>query len=121
MYEYLDTTYGGDRGGPYSLHSFSFRLFVRGGYLSANTFVAALLPFLGDFMSLTGALSTFPLSFVLANHMYLKAKANKLTILQKSWHWLNVIGFSCLAAAAAVAAIRLIMVDSRTYHLFADL
>ncbi|XP_031487569.1 probable proline transporter 2 isoform X1 [Nymphaea colorata] len=121
MYEYLDTTYGGDNGGPYSLHSISFRIFVRGGYLAVNTFVAAMLPFLGDFMSLTGAFSTFPLTFVLANHMYLKVKANKLTILQKSWHWLNVVGFSCLSAAAAVAAIRLIMVDSRTYHLFADL
>lgn len=86
-----------------------------------NTFVAALLPFLGDFMSLTGALSTFPLTFVLANHMYLKAKKNKLSAIQKSWHWLNVVGFSCLSVAAAIAAIRLIVVDSRTYHLFADL
>lgn len=87
----------------------------------ANTFVAALLPFLGDFMSLTGALSTLPLTFVLANHMYLKAKKDKLSELQKAWHWLNVVGFSCFAVAAAVAAVRLIVIDSRTYHLFADL
>ncbi|KAF9596760.1 hypothetical protein IFM89_013307 [Coptis chinensis] len=39
----------------------------------------------------------------------------------KSWHWLNVFVFACMSFAAAVAALRLIAVDSKTYHLFADL
>ncbi|KAJ6830823.1 putative proline transporter 2 isoform X1 [Iris pallida] len=121
MYEYLDTKFGKGQGNAFSFDNLSFRVLVRGGYLTVNTFVAAVLPFLGDFMSLTGALSTFPLTFVLANHMYLMAKKNKLSALRKSWHWLNVVGFSCLAVAAAIAALRLIIVDSRTYHLFADL
>ncbi|OAY79445.1 probable proline transporter 2 isoform X1 [Ananas comosus] len=121
MYEYLDTKYGSGHGSAFALHNVLFRVLVRGGYLAINTLVAALLPFLGDFMSLTGALSTFPLTFVLANHMYLRVKRNKLSAFQKAWHWLNVVGFSCLSVAAAVAALRLIMVDSKTYHLFADL
>ncbi|CAL9765119.1 probable proline transporter 2 isoform X1 [Musa acuminata AAA Group] len=121
MYEYLDTNYGRGQGSPFSFYNVSFRVVVRGGYLTINTLVAALLPFLGDFMSLTGALSTFPLTFVLANHMYLKVKKNKLSVPQKAWHWLNVVGFSCLSMAAAIAALRLIVVDSNTYHLFADL
>uniref|UniRef100_A0A1D1YF99 Amino acid permease 2 n=1 Tax=Anthurium amnicola TaxID=1678845 RepID=A0A1D1YF99_9ARAE len=121
MYEYLDTKHGRGKGNAFSFHNLSFTVLVRGGYLSINTLVAALLPFLGDFMSLTGALSTFPLTFVLANHMYLMVKNNKLTMPQKAWHWLNVVGFSCLAVAAAVAALRLIVVDSKTYHVFADL
>ncbi|KAE9465243.1 hypothetical protein C3L33_02847, partial [Rhododendron williamsianum] len=75
MYEYLDTRYG-IKGSPLAFQNLSFRIMVRGGYLAINTFVAALLPFLGDFMSLTGAVSTFPLTFVLANHMYLVAKEN---------------------------------------------
>lgn len=83
--------------------------------------VSALLPFLGDFMSLTGALSTFPLTFVLANHMYLVAKRNKLTSLQKLWHWLNVVFFGLMSVAATVSALRLIAVDSKTFHVFADL
>ncbi|KAH7855732.1 hypothetical protein Vadar_028221 [Vaccinium darrowii] len=120
MYEYLDTRYG-IKGSPLAFQNLSFRVMVRGGYLAINTFVAALLPFLGDFMSLTGAVSTFPLTFVLANHMYLVAKENKLTSLQKSWHWLNVCFFGCMSLAAAVAALRLIAVDSKTYHLFADI
>ncbi|KAE8776437.1 proline transporter [Hordeum vulgare] len=70
MYEYLDTRFGSKVGGPFAMHNVIFRVGVRGGYLAVNTLMAAMLPFLGDFMSLTGALSTFPLTFVLANHMY---------------------------------------------------
>ncbi|KAJ6325155.1 hypothetical protein OIU76_012272 [Salix suchowensis] len=120
MYEYLDTRFG-ITGSPFSIRNLSFRVGVRGGYLTINTLVAALLPFLGDFMSLTGAISTFPLTFILANHMYLKAKKNKLTSLQKLWHWLNVYFFGLMSIAAAVSALRLIAVDSKTYHVFADL
>ncbi|KAL0341326.1 UNVERIFIED_CONTAM: Proline transporter 1 [Sesamum radiatum] len=120
MYEYLDTKYR-IKGSALAIRNLSFRILVRGGYLAITTFVSALLPFLGDFMSLTGAVSTFPLTFILANHMYLVAKRNKLSSLQKSWHWLNVFFFSCLSLAALVAAIRLIIVDSKTYHVFADL
>lgn len=121
MYEYLDTEYGKLKGSALSFQNLSFRIMVRGGYLTINTLVAALLPFLGDFMSLTGAISTFPLTFILANHMYLRARKNKLNSLQKLWHWLNVIFFGCMSVAAAVAALRLIAVDSKTYHVFADL
>ncbi|PIN07790.1 Amino acid transporter [Handroanthus impetiginosus] len=120
MYEYLDTKYG-IKGSALAIRNLSFRVLVRGGYLGVTTFVSALLPFLGDFMSLTGALSTFPLTFILANHMYLMAKKHKLTFLQKNWHWLNVIFFGFMSVAAAIAALRLIAVDSTFYHVFADL
>ncbi|EYU30480.1 hypothetical protein ABFS82_06G133900 [Erythranthe guttata] len=118
-YEYLDTKYG-VKGSALAPRNLSFRILVRGGYIAVTTLVAAMLPFLGDFMSLTGAISTFPLTFILANHMYLVAKRNKLTSLQKKWHWLNVLFFSCLSLAAAVAAVRLIVMHSSTYNVFAD-
>ena len=120
MYEYLDTKYG-IKGSALNVKNLSFRIVVRGGYLAFNTFVSALLPFLGDFMSLTGAISTFPLTFILANHMYLVAKKDKLQSSQKLWHWLNICFFSIMSVAATVAALRLIAVDSKSYHLFADL
>nr|BAB93109.1 betaine/proline transporter [Avicennia marina] len=120
MYEFLDTKYG-IKGSALAVRNLSFRILVRGGYVAMTSLVSALLPFLGDFMSLTGALSTFPLTFILANHMYLVANRNKMSLLQKNWHWLNVVLFSCMAVAAAVAALRLIAVDSRTYHVFADI
>lgn len=120
MYEYLDTKYGLS-GSALAIRNLSFRTLVRGGYLGATTFISALLPFLGDFMSLTGAISTFPLTFILANHMYLVAKKHKMSSLQKNWHWLNVGFFTCMSVVAAVAGMRLIAVDSSYYHFFADL
>ncbi|XP_045804146.1 proline transporter 2-like [Trifolium pratense] len=120
MYEYLDTK-NAIKGSALNIKNLSFRILVRGGYLAFNTFVAALLPFLGDFMSLTGAISTFPLTFILANHMYLVAKKDRLSSLQKLWHWINIVFFSIASVAATVAALRLISVDSKTYHIFADI
>ncbi|XP_042014232.1 proline transporter 1-like isoform X1 [Salvia splendens] len=120
MYEYLDTKFG-IKGSALAVRNLTFRILVRGGYLAITSLVSALLPFLGDFMSLTGAVSTFPLTFILANHMYLIAKKNRLSFLQKKWHWLNVVLFSCMSVAAAVAAVRLIVVHSTTYDVFADL
>ncbi|PNX75730.1 proline transporter 1-like protein [Trifolium pratense] len=120
MYEYLDTKHG-IKGNALAFKNLSFRILVRGGYMTLNTFVSALLPFLGDFMSLTGAISTFPLTFILANHMYLVANKNKLTSIQKFWHWINIWFFAIMSVAATIAALRLIALDSKTYHVFADL
>ncbi|XP_058748160.1 proline transporter 1-like isoform X1 [Vicia villosa] len=120
MYEYLDTKHG-IKGSALAFKNLSFRVLVRGGYMALNTFVSALLPFLGDFMSLTGAISTFPLTFILAHHMYLRANKNKLKSTQKLWHWLNICFFAVMSVAATIAALRLIARDSKTYHVFADL
>lgn len=120
MYEYLDTKYG-IKGSAFAVKNLSFRVMMRGSYLTITTLLAAALPFIGDFMSLTGAISTFPLTFILANHMYLVAKRNKLTSMQKAWHWLNVIFFGFMSVAAAVAAMRLIAVDSKNYSIFANI
>ncbi|OMO76296.1 Amino acid transporter, transmembrane [Corchorus olitorius] len=119
-YEYLDTKFG-IRGSALKIENLAFRIAARGGYLVISSLVSALLPFLGDFESLTGALSTFPLTFILANHMYLVAKKTKLNSLQKLWHWLNVAFFGLMSLAATVAALRLIAVDSKEYHVFADI
>lgn len=120
IYEYFDTMFGRGEESVYSAHNWTVRLVARGTYLAATTFMAALLPFLGDFITITGALSTIPLTFVLANHMYIKVKGNDLSSLSKTWHWANTCFFAILAAAATVAAIRFIIVDSKTYSVFAD-
>ncbi|KAK8515062.1 hypothetical protein V6N12_001223 [Hibiscus sabdariffa] len=120
-YEYLDTKFGVS-GSSLKVTNIAFRVVARGSYLIVSTLVSALLPFLGDFETLTGALSTFPLTFILANHMYLVAKKKKkrLSSLQEFWHWLNVGFFGLMSLAATIAGIRLIAVDSKEYHIFAD-
>ncbi|TVU41346.1 hypothetical protein EJB05_14853, partial [Eragrostis curvula] len=121
MYEFLDTKYGSGQGGPFATHNIMLRVVVRGGYLAGTTLVAAMLPFLGDFMGLTGALCSIPLTFVVPSHMCLTVEKHKLSVLQKCWHWLNIAGFSVMAVAGSVAALRLVMLDCNTYHFFADL
>ncbi|CAA7060392.1 unnamed protein product [Microthlaspi erraticum] len=118
-YEYMDTKFG-IKGSPLALKNLLFRTVARGSYLAVSTLLSALLPFLGDFMSLTGAISTFPLTFILANHMYAVAMHDKLSTAQKLWHWLNVCFFGLMSLAAAIAAVRLITVDSKNFHVFAD-
>ncbi|KAK7276345.1 hypothetical protein RIF29_17484 [Crotalaria pallida] len=120
MYEYLDTKHG-IKGSAMAFKNLSFRILVRGGYLTLTTFISALMPFLRDFMSITGAICTIPLTFILANHMYLVANENKLASIQKLWHWLNICFFGFMSFAASVAGIRLIFLDYETYHFFADL
>eukprot|EP00253_Pinus_taeda_P006690 PITA_06690 len=81
----------------------------------------ALLPFVGDFMNITGAVNVIPLTFVLANHMYIKLKGKDLSSLGKTWHWANIWFFAFLSVIATVAAFRFMVIDSRAYNVFADL
>ncbi|KAH0865110.1 hypothetical protein HID58_082321 [Brassica napus] len=115
-YEFMDTKYGTKGGSPLALKNLLFRTATRGSYIAVSTLLSALLPFLGDFMSLTGAISTFPLTFILANHMYLVAMDSELSSVQKLWHWLNVCFFGLMSLASAIAAVRLISVDSKNFH-----
>lgn len=89
-YEYLDTKFGRMNESIYSAHNWIVRLVTRGAYLIITTMAAAMFPFMGDFVSLTSAVSVVPLTFVLPNHMYIKVKGKDLNALHKSWHWLNV-------------------------------
>ena len=120
MYEFLDTKFGKSDQSIYSVHNWTVRLVARGSYLALSTFVAALLPFIGDFSNLTSSISTIPLTFVVANHMYIKVKGKELSALQRSWHWANIWVFSLLAVMTSVAAVRLIILNFKTYHVFAD-
>lgn len=120
-YEYLDTKFGWRNESIYSMKNWAVRVMARGTYLGLATFMAALLPFLGDFVSLTSAVTLLPLTFVLANHMYIKVKGKYLNTLQKSWHWGNICFFTLLAVAGVISALRQIVIDSKTYHLFANL
>eukprot|EP00253_Pinus_taeda_P013920 PITA_13920 len=121
MYEFLDTKFGRSNESVYSAGNWIVRVLARGTYLTVTTLVGALFPFVGDFMNITGAVSVIPLTFVLANHMYIKVKGKDLSSLGKTWHWANVWFFAFLSVIATVAAFRFMVIDSRAYHVFADL
>jgi hypothetical protein len=72
MYEFMDTHFARKDQGDWSAHSMLVRLITRGTYITISTFLGALLPFFGDFITLTGAMAAFPLESGIIHHMYLK-------------------------------------------------
>ena len=71
----MDTPWGKGSQSKWSLWNVSERFVTRTIYLALTTFVAALLPFFGDFIALTGSLSVLPLDFVLVLAMTMKARS----------------------------------------------
>ncbi|CAI0544585.1 unnamed protein product [Linum tenue] len=84
------------------------------------TVVAAMLPFFGDINALIGAFGFIPLDFILPVVFYnLTFKPSKRSLV----FWLNstiAVVFSAVGAIAAVAAVRQMSLDAKTYRLFAN-
>ena len=68
----MDTAWGWANQSTWSVWNIAERFVSRVIYMALTTFVAALLPFFGDFIALTGSLSALPLDFVLVLAMTLK-------------------------------------------------
>ncbi|RZB83865.1 GABA transporter 1 [Glycine soja] len=94
--------------------------FSRSFAVITATTIAAMLPFFGDMNSLIGAFCYMPLDFILPVIFFnLTFKPSK----RSSIFWLNstiAIVFSTLGAMAAVSTVRQIILDAKTYQLFAN-
>ncbi|KAI7746645.1 hypothetical protein M8C21_014207 [Ambrosia artemisiifolia] len=84
------------------------------------TTIAAMLPFFGDINAMIGAFGFLPVDFVLPVVLYnLTFKPSKRSPL----FWLNssiAVIFSMVGVSAAVASVRQISLDAKTYKLFAN-
>ncbi|RHN56508.1 hypothetical protein MtrunA17_Chr5g0430221 [Medicago truncatula] len=68
------------------------------------------------------ALAFKNLSFrVLVRRANTTSNKNKLTSIRKLWHLINIWFYGIMSVAATIAALRLIVLDFKTYHVFADL
>ncbi|KAJ6690569.1 hypothetical protein OIU85_006789 [Salix viminalis] len=96
------------------------RLISRSLSVIIATFLAAMLPFFGDIMALFGAFGCIPLDFILPMVLYnVTFKPSKKGLM----FWGNTsiaVASTLLAAVGAVASVRQIVLDARTYSLFAD-
>ncbi|RDY08014.1 GABA transporter 1, partial [Mucuna pruriens] len=96
------------------------RLISRSLAIISATTMAAMLPFFGDMNSVIGAFGYMPLDFILPMIFFnVTFKPSKRSPI----FWLNVtivVTFSALGAIAAVAAVRQIILDAKTYRLFAN-
>ncbi len=73
MYEFMDTYFARTMDeSDWSVHRMLVRFITRGTYITISTFLGALLPFFGDFITFTGAMACFPLESGIIHHMYLK-------------------------------------------------
>ncbi|KVI07495.1 Amino acid transporter, transmembrane [Cynara cardunculus var. scolymus] len=104
-----------------SMRNFVPRLISRSLSVIIATTFAAMLPFFGDIMALFGAFGCIPLDFILPMIFYnLTFKPSKKGFV----FWVNtVIGVvsTGLSLIGAVASVRQIILDARTYRLFADM
>ncbi|KAH8946658.1 hypothetical protein BDL97_12G107900 [Sphagnum fallax] len=122
MYEFVDTFFGRNYCDKrdWSAHSTLIRFLTRGTFIAIATFFGALLPFFGDFVALTGAISVFPLSFGLVHLMYLKVNGKNFTLYQVAWHWVMIGLAVILTVATATASVRQIISDATTYRVFSN-
>ncbi|KAI4385452.1 hypothetical protein MLD38_003475 [Melastoma candidum] len=118
--EVLEHTFADPARGEFSARNVVPRLVARSLSVVAATTLAAMLPFFGDINSLIGAFGFIPLDFVmpavLFNKTFRPGKRNPL-------FWLNTtiaVIFSVIGVIAAVAAVRQISLDAKSYKLFAN-
>ncbi|KAL7127158.1 hypothetical protein ABFS83_14G236800 [Erythranthe nasuta] len=119
--EVLERAFADPTKGEFSARNVVPRVISRSLSVVLATTVAAMLPFFGDINALIGAFGFMPLDFVLPfvffNLTFEPSKRGPL-------FWLNAAiatVFSVLAVTAAVAAVRQISLDARTYRLFANI
>ncbi|KAL6129346.1 hypothetical protein ACLB2K_072697 [Fragaria x ananassa] len=97
------------------------RLIFRSLTVVVATFFAAMLPFFGDIMALVGAFGCIPLDFILPMIFYnVSFKPSKQSLI----FWVNTLiaGVSfLLVGVGAVASVRQIFLDAKTYRLFANM
>ncbi|KAK7402090.1 hypothetical protein VNO78_14077 [Psophocarpus tetragonolobus] len=116
----LEQIFGDPESPQFSPRNVIPRLICRSLAVITATTIAAMLPFFGDMNSLIGAFGYMPLDFILPviffNVTYKPSKRSTI-------FWLNVtiaIVFSTLGTMAAVSAVRQMVLDAKTYQLFAN-
>ena len=118
--EVLERAFADPNSNEFSARNVIPRLISRSLSVIIATTIAAMLPFFGDIMALIGAFGFMPLDFVLPVVFFnLTFKPSKRSPI----FWLNLtiaVVFSAIAVTAAVAAVRQIGLDAKTYKLFAN-
>lgn len=118
--EVLERAFANPKSKEFSPRNVIPRLISRSISVIIATTIAAMIPFFGDINALIGAFGFMPLDFVLPFVFFnLTFKAFK----RNPVFWLNItiaVFFSVLALVATVAAVRQIILDAKSYRLFAN-
>ncbi|XP_057979521.1 GABA transporter 1-like isoform X2 [Malania oleifera] len=119
--EVLESIFANPKMDQFSLRNVIPRLFCRTLSVIIATTLAAMLPFFGDIMALLGAFACIPLDFILPMVFY---NATFKPSKQGPIFWGNtLIAVVSLVSTVigAVASVRQIVLDAKTYRLFANM
>ncbi|KAJ7947931.1 GABA transporter 1-like [Quillaja saponaria] len=118
--EVLEKTFADAQSAQFSTRNGIPRVISRSLSVVVSTTIAAMLPFFGDINSLIGAFGFIPLDFILPVIFYnLTFKPCR----RSPVFWLNTtiaLVFSIVGIIAAVASVRQIVLDAKTFRLFAN-
>ncbi|OIW07774.1 hypothetical protein TanjilG_03561 [Lupinus angustifolius] len=118
--ELLENAFADPKKGEFSVRNVVPRLLSRSLSVIIATVLAAMLPFFGDILAIFGAFGCIPLDFILPMVFYnLTFKPSKTSLI----FWLNTFiasASSVLVGVGAIASVRQIVLDAKTYRLFAD-
>ncbi|CAL9765834.1 unnamed protein product [Musa acuminata subsp. burmannicoides] len=105
----------------YSARNVVPRLIFRSLSIVIATLIAAMLPFFGDLNAVIGAFGFLPLDFTVPSVLYnITFKPSRRSFI----FWLNAAiaaVFSMLAVLGSISAVRQVILDAKTYKLFADI
>jgi len=118
--ELFETLFADPKMGEFSIRNVVPRLILRSLSVVTATVLAAMLPFFGDIMALFGAFGCIPIDFILPMVFFnLTFKPSKHGLV----FWGNTfiaLASSVLVGIGAIASVRQIVLDAKTYSLFAD-
>ncbi|KAA8534502.1 hypothetical protein F0562_032019 [Nyssa sinensis] len=116
----LENKFGNPRMDQFSIRNFVPRLISRSLSIVIATTLAAMLPFFGDILALFGAFGSMPLDFILPMIFYnVTFKPSKKSLM--FWGNTTIIVVSItLGLVGAVASVRQIVIDAKTFRLFAN-
>ncbi|XP_020260290.1 proline transporter 2-like [Asparagus officinalis] len=120
IHEALDTRFLRLEEDVFSRENLIRRFLLRALVFGMNTFITALLPFIGDFVNIFGSFTLFPLTFVFPSMVFIKVKRKFSRRGETAWHWANIVIFSLLSVITTAAAGKLLINNAQKYKFFAD-
>ncbi|XP_068652220.1 probable proline transporter 2 [Aristolochia californica] len=120
IHEALDTHFLKLEESIYSKENRKRVTLLRALFFGANSLIAAMFPFMGDFVNLLGSFTLFPLTFIFPSMIFIKIRGKKARRIKMVWHWSIIFVSSLLAVITTTAAMRLIVNNARVYHFFAN-
>lgn len=119
--EVLERTFANTKKSQFSARNVIPRLITRSLSVVAATTIAAMLPFFGDVNAVIGSFGFLPLDFVLPAIFY---NVTFKPSIRRPLFWINAILSSVsvvLACIGSIAAVRQVVLDARSYKLFANI